>query len=317
MNLKHCEAFYWIHRLGSFHGAARQLGISQGAISARVKELEESLGTALFDRSRGGVRITPKGHELLPYAAQFVALASEVRQRIGTKEALTGRVRFGATNIHALTWLPGLIGRTARTYPGIALEVMVDTSETLRASLERGGLDLAVIAGTPEDGRLPTLPVGTVPHVWVASPGLELPVQALGAAELARWPLVCDRPGTILHGAMLDWFREEAAEPQRCHSASHLQTRIHLARIGLGVAIVARSAVERELAAGTLIQVATRRSGPLLSYALATASGAPSHAVVAVRDLAANLIARKPDLNAYYVAASEGPVESSESLIID
>ena len=54
MNLKHYEAFYWIHRLGSFHAAARQLGLSQAAISAPLKDQDDDLGVPLFDRMGRG-----------------------------------------------------------------------------------------------------------------------------------------------------------------------------------------------------------------------------------------------------------------------
>lgn len=304
MNLKHYEAFYWIGRLGSFHAAARQLGVSQAAISARIKEAEDGLGLALFERVGRGATLTSKGQELLPYAAQFVALSTEVRQRIGTRDALSGRVRFGATSIHALTWLPSLVDRIARSYPGLLLEIAVDSSETLRSGLERGQLDVAVVAGQLDGSRLFALPVGQVSNVWVAGPRLNLPARAVTGRELAAWPIVSDRPGTLLHAMMLDWFRQDDAEPHRNHSASHLPTRLHLARAGLGVALASRSAAEVDLAAGTLVQVETIRPPPSLSYSLACAVSPPSMSMRVVMDAASNLIARKSDLNSHYAAAA-------------
>jgi DNA-binding transcriptional LysR family regulator len=94
MNLKQLEAFYWIARLGSFHAAARHLKMRQPSVSARVRELERHLGIALFDRSGRSVRLTTKGRELLSYADQMLQLAGEVEQRVGSRAAPTGRVRF-------------------------------------------------------------------------------------------------------------------------------------------------------------------------------------------------------------------------------
>ncbi len=317
MNLKHYEAFYWIGRLGSFHAAARQLGVSQAAISARVREAEEGLGLALFERIGRGAVLTPKGQELLPYAAQFVALASEVQQRIGTRDALTGRVRFGATSIHAMTWLPGLVEGIARSYPGLLLEIAVDSSETLRSGLERGQLDVAVVAGPLDGSRLFSVSVGEVSNIWVAHPRLNLPARPLAGRELAAWPIISDRPGTLLHSLMLDWFRQDGAEPHRNHSASHLPTRLHLAKAGLGVALVSHSAAEPDLAAGHLVRIETTQPAPSLSYSLACAISPPSPPMRIVIDAAANFIAQKGDLNMHYAAASQLDPLPKENLIGD
>jgi molybdenum-dependent DNA-binding transcriptional regulator ModE len=118
MNFRQFEALYWIARLGSFHAAARHLHTSQPAISARIREMEQQLGVTLCDRSERKVRPTPKGHEMLRYAAQVMVIAAEIQQRVGTREALTGRVRLGVPSISALTWLPHLLRRVARTVLG-------------------------------------------------------------------------------------------------------------------------------------------------------------------------------------------------------
>jgi DNA-binding transcriptional LysR family regulator len=305
MNFKQYEAYYWISRLGSFHAAARHLKTSQPAISARIRDLERSLGVSLFDRSERGVRLTAKGNELLQYAAQFMALAADIRQRVGTQEALFGRVRFGATNIHALTWLPSLIERVSRSHPGILVEVAVDTSETMQLLLERGLLDMAVIAGPIESAKLKTETVGRVANAFVASPKLNLPVEPMTARDLAQWAIISDRPGTHLHNATMEWFREEGAEPRQLHSCSHLPTRIHLATEGFGIALAARSAVHRELTQGSLELVATLRPAPHLDYFLAYSANGLSACDRIVAETALALLAQKPDLESYYASADD------------
>ena len=100
--------------------------------------MERELGVTLFDRSEHKARPTAKGQELLHYAAQLMAMAAEIRQRVGTREALFGHVRLGVTSVPALTWLPSLIERMARSYPGIVIEFTVNSSEVLHDQLERG-----------------------------------------------------------------------------------------------------------------------------------------------------------------------------------
>lgn len=308
MTFRQFEALYWIARLGSFHAAARHLKTSQPAISTRIRELEKELGIALFDRSERKVRPTAKGHELLHYAAQVIGIASEIQQRVGTREALSGRVRLGITNIPALTWLPSLLRRLERGYPGITVEFAVAASETLHDNLQQGTLDVAVLAGPPSSSQLHMESVGQVPMAWFASPALQLPIDPLTAADLALWPVITDSTGAILHTLAMTWFRAEGVEPSRHHGCSSLPTRMQLAVEGVGIAVLPPSAVGRELATGVLRLVPTVRSLPTLEYFIAYADFSRSPAGRIVADLVKQLISEKPDLQAYYSA-----VDASQS----
>ena len=303
MNYRHYEALYWIGRLGSFHSAARHLQTSQAAISTRIRDLERQLGVALFDRTRNGVLPTSKGVELMPYAAQLIALAADV-QRVGVGTAMAGRVRFGATSIHALTWLPMLLRNILIEAPGITIDLAIDTSETLQTMIEQGRLEIAVLAGPVDSPRLTTEPVGPIPNVWVASPGLGLQRGPWSARELARHPIISDRSGSRLHAAALAWFRVEGVEPVRHHSASHLQARLHLAEAGVGIALAANSAAMRYVRQGALVVIETIRRPPQLDYILACADTALSPASHRVVQLATAIIREKPDLDSYFAAAS-------------
>jgi DNA-binding transcriptional LysR family regulator len=101
----------------------------QPSVSARVQDLERHLGVQLFDRSGRNARCTPKGRELLTFADQMLRLTGEVEQRIGSRAALVGRVRFGVTSTPAVTWMP----RLARAFPGIepCARVVIDIGQRL------------------------------------------------------------------------------------------------------------------------------------------------------------------------------------------
>jgi DNA-binding transcriptional LysR family regulator len=300
MNFRQFEALYWIARLGSFHAAARHLENSQPAISARIRELEQELGVELFDRSARKVRLTPKGHELTHYAAQVMTLAAEIRQRIGTREALTGHVRLGAPGIAAMSWLPALLDRAARTYPGLTVEFTVDSSEILHDVFCQGRLEVAVMARPHVADAVTTEPLGKVQLVWLCSPSLVLPSRPISAAELAPWPVITDRAGSHLHTAAMEWFRAEGVEPARHHGCSNLPTRIHLALIGMGVALASPLAAGRELADGRLRQVTTTRPPPDLEYVIAYADIGLSPAGRLIAEMVKALIMQRPDFQSYY-----------------
>lgn len=295
MNFKQFEAFYWIARLGSFHAAARHLKMSQPSVSARVRELERHLGVPLFDRGGRTARLTPTGRELVGYADQMLQLAGEVEQRIGSRAALVGRVRFGVTSIPAVTWMPRLMRRLARAYPGIEAEFAVETSEIMRTLLHTGELDLAFLAGPSADPSLVAEHLGGVAMAWLASPSLGLPSGALEPADLADLAVITDSRGSVLYQLAQAWFRNGGVEPRRHHACSSLPTRIALAAAGLGIAIAPPTVAAREIADGQLRLLATEPVLPPLPYVVAIAGGAPSPAVLALLDLAREAIRDEPD----------------------
>lgn len=297
MNLKQFEAFYWIARLGSFHAAARHLRVAQPSVSARVRELERHLGVALFDRSGRVARLTPKGRELATYAGQMLALAGEVEQRIGSRTALVGRVRFGLTSIPAVTWMPRLLHRMAKAYPGIDAEFVVDSSENMRGQLLRGELDVAFLAGPLAEPSLATESLGAVTMGWLASPSLGLPNRPLAPQDLVDVSIIADVRGSFLHGIALDWFRRGGVEPRRQHACSSLPTRLQLARAGLGIAMAPPAVAAKEIAEGTLRLVVADPPLPELEYVIAVAGGAPTPPVRVLLEFARAAIAEEPSFD--------------------
>lgn len=297
MNLKQLEAFWWIARLGGFHAAARHLQMSQPSVSARVRELERHLGVALFDRSGHTARLTPKGRELQAFADQMLQLAGEIEQRIGARAALLARVRFGVTGIPAVTWMPRLMRRLARAYPGIEAEFAVDTSEAMRARLLTGELDLAFLAGPLSEPSLVTESLGRVALGWLAGPSLALPAQALTPRDLVDLPVITDARGSFLHTLALAWFRKAGAEPGRHHACSSLPVRLQLAEAGLGIAIAPPTVAARALADGRLRLLATEPALPPLPYVIAIAGAPMTPAVRVVLDLAREAIREEPDFH--------------------
>jgi DNA-binding transcriptional LysR family regulator len=303
MNFRQFEALYWIARLGGFHAAARHLRTSQPAISARIREMERQLGVTLFDRSGRKVRPTPKGHEMLRYAAQVMAIAAEIQQRVGTREALTRRVRLGVPGIAALTWLPHLLERVERTYPGLVVEFTGDSSEILVEQMQRGLLDVAVLAAPVASPKVTAESLGRVALAWLCSPLLDLPLGMLGGG---RYRAVAGdhrsrRNASARCGDGLVPCRGRGARPP---SRLFQPADTHRAR-GARHGHRAGRAVSRQPGTGARRAAADRDGAsaavPGIRHCLYRAIGLePGGRLVA--EMAKALIAQKPDLQAYYSA---------------
>lgn len=112
MNFKRIEAFFWVAKLQSFSKADEQQHTTQPAISSRIAALEEELGVKLFERE-GNTRIalTPKGHELIPYAEKLVYLSKEFLITANNAAAYSGTLRLGVSETIAHSWLSTFIRR--------------------------------------------------------------------------------------------------------------------------------------------------------------------------------------------------------------
>jgi DNA-binding transcriptional LysR family regulator len=158
-------------RGGFTHGGVA-LGLTQSAVSLKVKRLEDLVGKRVFDRTSRSIALTREGETLLAYARRMLALNDEAVRRL-VAPAIAGRLRLGVADHFVPRNLAPLLARFARDYPEVRLEVEVGRSHELRAAQERGELDL--VLGKRRDGETAGSAIWTEPIVWVAAPGWTAP----------------------------------------------------------------------------------------------------------------------------------------------
>ncbi|WP_454825754.1 LysR family transcriptional regulator [Paraburkholderia xenovorans] len=151
MKIAQLETMIWISRLGSVRKAASQLGTSQPAASARIRELEEHLGISLFLRDKRPMRVSAQGREILRLAERIVALVERMEEYANASQPIYGAVKLGANHAVAASWLPKLLKLAQERLPGVELELVVELTEHLTDMLRRGELDMAFVIGGPAD----------------------------------------------------------------------------------------------------------------------------------------------------------------------
>jgi DNA-binding transcriptional LysR family regulator len=146
LSLKKIRYFIATADAGQVSHAGIQLGISQSAITAAVQQLEAELGVTLFQRHPQGVSLTAEGARFLQHARHIMSAVNEaVRAPLTEDTKLSGKVRIGVTYTVAGYFLPRHHARFARTYPGIALELIELPREAIERGLVDGSLDIAVM----------------------------------------------------------------------------------------------------------------------------------------------------------------------------
>jgi DNA-binding transcriptional LysR family regulator len=258
MNIKQLETFVRIVELGSFAAAAEALHASQSTVSARVRELEASLGTQLFDRHFHRAQLTPKGHELFERAQQLIAYAASLRESIGDPHAVSGLLRLGVVGVVAGTWLPRLIERLRLDHPALNLRVDVALTGIVLERLRSGQADVAVVAGRIDDDALAQEVIGHDDFVWMAAPALGAPATPLGPADLKRWPILSLTEDSHHYPVLRQWFRDAGTQLGPVVACNNLDVLAACTAMGLGVSLLPRACHAAEVAAGRLAVLDTR-----------------------------------------------------------
>ncbi|WP_457583688.1 LysR family transcriptional regulator [Ensifer canadensis] len=163
-----------IRQHGGVTKAAAALGLSQSAVSHKIKRLEVSLDCELLVRKSGAPMFTAAGEDLLDYAGRIIGLHDEALLSL-SKTPLAGRLALGLTEDTACTDLARIFGRFKRLHPNVAVRTKVRMSLLLRAMLERGELDAAIVQVFGHEVRPTDVVLFREGLHWVKHPELMLP----------------------------------------------------------------------------------------------------------------------------------------------
>ena len=283
LELKQLRIFRTIVEVGSFTGAADQLGLSQPAISQQVRALEESLGVPLLVRAGRGARPTPAGDVLFQCSRQVLERVEEVERRFAEQTAgRAGVVRIGAPEPPCSYLLPGALVQLRRELPRVDFRVVSGQPAATLARLDAGDLDLALLPIPVDGGRFRVVEVGSDDLVAVMPPEHAWARRTtVYATDFASEPLVIyDRTSAITE-ATLAFLLESGTFPTVAIEIDQLEGVKELVRAGIGVAVVPRWAARRELAAGSLAAVSLGDTGLRRTWALAYPDCQPRSATTA------------------------------------
>jgi DNA-binding transcriptional LysR family regulator len=167
LQLDHIRTFHAVADCGSLLAASRQLGLTQPTVGRHIDLLEEALGLSLFTRGRDGMRLTPKGSDLLATANEMMDTATEFeRVAAGLEDRIEGTVRLSANEIFGTLLLPGLLAPFLSEHPEIEVELDVSNQES---NLLQRDADIAIRLFRPAQNdliarKIVDLPLGLFAH---------------------------------------------------------------------------------------------------------------------------------------------------------
>ena len=143
--LRQARYFVAVAESGSISRAARQLSVSQSAVTEAVKNLESSLGAPLLERSGRGASLTHRGQVFLRHAGRILEAVADASRTLPDEDSAAGELHLGASSVVAGYILADLLSRFRRAFPAVTVEAFEDSPEYLEHLLVNGELDVAVM----------------------------------------------------------------------------------------------------------------------------------------------------------------------------
>ncbi len=147
MNMKQALYFKTIAKYGTITAAAKQLYISQPSLSQTLRQMEDEVGTPLFDRSTSPFHLTYAGERYLNAIEAMLEIEARLKSEIDSiRHDDGGRLRLGISVTRATQVLPDVIPIFSKAYPNVTLELTESPSASLESLLQKGQVDLALAA---------------------------------------------------------------------------------------------------------------------------------------------------------------------------
>ena len=253
MLLAQIEGFVAIARSGNLSRAAVALFLTQPALTARLRSLEDALGTALFVRTPRGMRLNDAGRAYLPYAERALAVVAEGRTVVGDlRTGATGELLIGAAPAISTYVLPTILKAYRVKYPQVRLGVRTGHSEEVLEMVLREDVQIG-LARPIRHADIELIPLYEDEMVLVVS--ARHPFAAKGRIkmeQLATERLILFDRTSSYHDLTNALFREAGVVPQGVMELDNIEAAKQMVRQGFGIALLPRIAIATELRSRSL-----------------------------------------------------------------
>ena len=264
MEIGRLEAFVQVAARLSFSKAADALYLTQPTVTARIQALERELGEPLFERMGRTIRLTDAGKSFMPHAQRALQAVKEGSDAVASlRDVDSGTLSIGTAPTIGTYVLPGVLQKFAERFPGVEVSIRTGRSEDVMAM---------VLADEVQVGFERYLTHADIETVSLYDDDIYLLVSAehplakrrrVSVEEVVRESVIFFDVGSSYHAISQAIFRNTGVAPRHTLDVDNLEMAKHLVLRGLGLAFLPRVAVERELAAGSLVQLKIVDTPPL------------------------------------------------------
>ena len=253
MDFAQLTTFLEVAKLGNFSRAGEKVFLSQSAVSAQIRQLEQDYGAKLLDRSGKKVRLTPAGEVLFEYGAKLLALRDESMRAVtdqGTSPR--GVLAIGANEATCLYVLPRAFEEYRRLYPDVRISIYRNFSRKILERIQDGMIDVGIVT-LPV--KLPTLKVERIFRdrlMLATSPGNALAkLKTIPVSVAAEQPLIFPKAG-YTRQIMDKLFRPYQSQLKIAMELPSIAMIKTFVASGLGVSLMSESFARRESSSGEI-----------------------------------------------------------------
>src|SRR6266702_4084989 len=278
MDTRQLAAFCAVVERKSFSQAAERLGVTQPAVSLQIRSLEQRLGRRLLDRSGRRVEPTEAGLRLYASAQKLLALEDQLLQDVtgGDEGALTGTLELGASTGPGGTVVPLLLCEFQEANPDVHVRLSVSDTQTVVDQVAERELELGIVGAARRHRGVVFEPFFRDEVVLACPSGHRFAGKTIPLDDLRSEPLIAMQEGAGVRLVIEDELRSVGLRLRdlRVRAELGLQESARSAvAAGHGVTFISRTALESDLAAGTIATARVRGLDPVREIFLARASG--------------------------------------------
>ena len=246
VTLRQLRYFDALARHGHFGRAAEACAISQPALSMQIKELEETLGGVLLERSARKVALTKFGEDLAQRVRGILHSVDELGDFArASRDRLVGQLRIGMIPTIAPYLLPKVIGNLTRIYPELDIHVRETVTPKLIQELVEGRLDAAIVALPVSEPSLTEVAL-FAENFLLVRPGEDEGTPVPSSEALREMRLLLLEEGHCFRDQALSFCNKQSSLPREVLDASALSTLVQMVSAGMGVTLIPEMAVAVE-----------------------------------------------------------------------
>ena len=258
------KIFHTVARLLNFTKAAEELHMTQPAVTFQIRQLEEQFNTRLFDRTHNKVTLTDVGKQVYTYSDRILKLYEEMTRNITEMTGdVSGCVTLGASTTIAEYMLPLLIGEFKNKFPEVMINLRESNTEDIVSMVENNDIDLGIVEGSVNNKNL-VVEECKMDHLVVIMPNDHMLAseKKLRVEDFVSYPFICREHGSGTQEVITNYVEKHGngEELNVCFELSSPEAIKGAVEAGMGLSIVSRATIIKELKLGTLTAVELRPS---------------------------------------------------------
>ena len=258
MSDRRLQVFHAVAGVLSFTRAAEQLHMTQPAVTHQIRQLEEELNARLFDRSNNRISLTAAGQQVMNHASRILALYDDMQESVNALTGdRTGLVTLGASTTIAEYMLPGLLGDFRRQFPDVQIRLRVANTDAVVAMVADNSIELGVVEGEVDNQVLMVEHCQQDELQVIVTQGHPLAgLNTVSPMQLMPFPFIYREDGSGTRSVIERYFIDQGVDESAMNRPFELGSTEAIkgaVQAGVGVTIVSRATLHKELALGHLV----------------------------------------------------------------